>query len=273
MKKIFRFSILIIMLFIVSACTDDGDVEEGSGASDNTNEESSDDSLIIAVDAEFTQIDPHFGADIPSANVYHNKIFETLVIQDENMEIQPGLATDWERIDDYEWEFQLREDVEFHDGTAFNAEAIEANINRVLDPELASPRASQFEMIEEVEIVDDYTVRLITEYPFSPLLSNLAHYSGGIISPESIEAEEEGEPSVTENPIGTGPLTFESWDQGNEVVLSKNDNYWGDEMQVDEVVFRVVPESSSRFAMIETGQAHIAEPISFESVGMVEESD
>lgn len=272
MKRFFSFSLLAAMLLIISACTDDEDVGENSVASDNTNEEGSTGPLIIAVDSEATQLDPHFGSDIPSANVYHNKIFETLVIQDENMEIQPGLATDWERIDDYEWEFQLREDVEFHDGTPFNAEAIEANINRVLDPELASPRASQFEMVEAVEIVDDYTVRIITEYPFAPLLSNLAHYSGGIISPESIQAED-GEPSVTENPIGTGPLTFESWEQGNEVVLSKNENYWGDEMQVDEVIFQVVPESNSRYAMVETGQAHIAEPISFQSLDMVEESD
>ncbi|MCC4723330.1 glutathione ABC transporter substrate-binding protein [Salinicoccus sp. RF5] len=275
MKKVYSLLLLVIMIFIVSACTD-GDVEEnsgGEGAGENNGGESGDDTLVIAVDSEVTQIDPHLGTDIPSANVYHNKIFETLVVQDENMEIQSGLATEWERINDNEWEFRLREDVEFHDGEPFDANAVKANIDRVLDPELASPRASLFEMIEEVEIVDDYTVRLITEYPFAPLLANLAHYSGGIISPASIQAESEGEVNLTEDPVGTGPLTFDSWDQGNEVVLSKNDNYWGEEMQVEEVIFRVVTESSSRFAMIETGQAHIAEPISFQSLDMVEDSD
>lgn len=95
------------------------------------------------------------------------------------MELQPALAEDWEQIDEYTWEFYLTEDAEFTDGTPFNADAVIATLERVTDPEEASPRAFMYDMIEEVNALDDYTVEIVTEYPFAPLLAHLAHDGGG----------------------------------------------------------------------------------------------
>ncbi|WP_411809990.1 glutathione ABC transporter substrate-binding protein [Alkalihalophilus marmarensis] len=265
------FSAILISSLVLAGCASEPNSSEVEAGEASSGEAQGGGTLNIAVLSDATHLDPHHGADIPSANVYHGKIFETLVIQDEDMEIQPGLAEEWERVDDLTWTFKLREDVTFHDGTPFTAEAVEATLNRVLDPEVGSTRASLFEMITEIEVVSDYEVKLVTEYPFSPLLSNLAHYSGGIISPDAIEADYNGTP-LTENPVGTGPLTFESWTPGQQIVLSNNEDHWGGGMKVDEVVFKVVPEDLTRLAEVETGESHIAEPVGTGDITRIEES-
>ncbi|EGL83680.1 ABC-type transporter, periplasmic subunit [Caldalkalibacillus thermarum TA2.A1] len=273
MRKVLVTVWVLLLSVALVACgsQETGNVEQAGGESASEQKQEGG-TLVIAVLSDATHLDPHLGADIPSANVYHGKIFETLVVQDEHMEIQPGLATEWERIDDLTWEFKLREGVQFHDGTEFTAEAVKANIERILDEELGSPRANLFEMITEVEVVDDYTVRLVTAYPFTPLLANLAHYSGGIISPQAIEAEKNGGTPISQHPVGTGPLKFEAWEPGQEIVLSKFEHHWGEGVKVDEVVFKVVPEDATRVSMVETGEAHIAEPVEASNIDRIEAS-
>src|SRR5699024_11477604 len=90
-----------------------------------------------------------------------------------DMELEPSLATEWEAVEDDVWEFKLREDVKFHDGSDFNADVVKTNIERVMDEEVGSPRAFLYEMISDIEVVDDHTVRFITEYPFAPLPAHL----------------------------------------------------------------------------------------------------
>jgi peptide/nickel transport system substrate-binding protein len=274
MKK-FSFLLITLLLLIGAALTGCSNAPSENTASDSSSNDSENaegsegGELVIAVLSDATMLDPHKGTDIPSANVYHGKIFEGLVTQDENMEIQPGLATEWTKLDDLTWEFKLREGVKFHDGTDFTAEAVKKTLERVVDPALASPRASLFNMITEIIIVDDYTIQLKTEYPFSPLLSNLAHYSGGIISPKAID--ELGD-TLGQNPAGTGPFKFDSWTPGSELKLVKNEEYWGEKPKVDSVVYKVVPEDATRIAMVETGQAHLAEPVPVTEVERIENS-
>jgi peptide/nickel transport system substrate-binding protein len=271
MKKFISFILFISLVGLLAACASEPDPEPAGEESEE--ETSGADTLIVAVGSDATQLDPHMGTDIPSANVYHNKIFETLVIQDENMEFQPGLATEWERVDDLTWEFTLREGVEFHDGEPFNAEAVQANIERVTDEDFASPRADLFNMISEIEIIDEYHITFTTEYPFSPLLANLAHYSGGMISPEAIEADRSEEALLNDNPVGTGPFTFGSWEPGDEIVLERNDSYWDEPANIDAVAFKVIAEGQTRVSMVETGDAHIAEPINTNDIIQVDESE
>src|SRR5690606_3817062 len=157
MKRIsLWFVVSIITLLIVTGCTSAPESSTSTGNNSGDRGSSSSNELIIAVLSDATQIDPHTGTDIPSANVYHGKIYEGLVKQDENMEIQPALATEWESIDDLTWEFTLREDVTFHDGTPFNAEAVKKNFERITSEEIASPRATLYDMIEEIKIIDEH---------------------------------------------------------------------------------------------------------------------
>ncbi|MBY8910914.1 glutathione ABC transporter substrate-binding protein, partial [Salinicoccus roseus] len=96
----------------------------------------------------------------------------------QDLELEPGLAESYEQLDDTTLEFTLREDVTFHDGSPFNAEVVKANLDRVRDPEVGAPLEFLFTEIEEVEVVDDYTVNIHTAGPFAALPAHLAHPGG-----------------------------------------------------------------------------------------------
>ena len=276
-KKSLLFLLLTLMLALVlAACAGGSDNEnttedpaeetEGTEGTENAGAEGGD--LIIAVLSDASSLDPAGSNDVPSSVVQAN-IYETLVNRDENNEIVPGLAESWEQVDETTWSFKLREGVTFHDGEEFNAEVVKANLDRILDPAVASPRLFLFEMITNVEVVSDYEVNITTEYPFAPLLAHLSHNGGGMVSPASIEADYEAlnggaDPGsvISENPVGTGFFEFESWTPGSEIKLVKNENYWGEDgAKVDSVTFRVVPDSQVRAADLETGNVHIIDPV------------
>jgi peptide/nickel transport system substrate-binding protein len=263
------FSFVLMAVLMLAGCTsskDPGGLGEKTGA---TGDKGKSQDLIVAVLSDATKLDPHLGTDIPSANVYHGKIYEGLVKQDENMEIKPSLATEWKKVDDLTWEFKLRKGVKFTDGADFTADAVKKTIERVQAKETASPRANLFAMIKEIKVVDDYTLQLITAYPYAPLLANLAHYSAGIISPKAIESGA----NIGQNPVGTGPFKLKEWKPGQELVLEKNADYWGKKPNINTVTFKVVPEDSTRIAMVETGEANIADPVSVTQVERLQNSD
>ncbi|MCG3088020.1 glutathione ABC transporter substrate-binding protein [Sporosarcina cyprini] len=223
--------------------------------------------LVLAVLSDASSLDPAGSNDVPSSVVQAN-IYETLVNRDDDNKIIEGLATSWEAIDDTTYEFKLREGVTFHDGEPFNAEAVKVNLERILDPEVASPRYFLYEMITEIIVKDEYTVQIKTEYPFAPLLAHLSHNGGSMVSPKSIEADyaamqndEKSGSVISTAPVGTGYFKFDSWTPGSEIKLVRNDDYWGDKVHVDTVTFKVVPESGTRNADLETGYVHIADPV------------
>src|SRR5699024_11216471 len=112
-------TLLGIMLLILSACCDDSEVTtEGEESA-----EAEGGDLVMSFPTDIISMDPHGSEDTPSEQV-RNTIYEGLVKHDENMDIIPGLATEWEQIDETTWEFKLREDVTFHDGSEFNAEVV-----------------------------------------------------------------------------------------------------------------------------------------------------
>ncbi|RNB82394.1 glutathione ABC transporter substrate-binding protein [Brevibacillus fluminis] len=243
--------------------------ETGSGQAVKSSSPTQSETLVIARLSDANNLDPHFISSINAASVVHQKVYEGLVTRDQNMEFKPLLATEWKQLDDRTWEFKLRQGVTFHDGTPFTAAAVKKTIGRVLDPAVASPRANLFKMIQEVKVVDDYTVQFILSSPFSPLLSILASHEGSIISPAAIEKYGK---ELARNPVGTGPWTFTSWTPGQEIVLARNDNYWGQKVKVKQVVFKVVPEDATRIAMLETGEAQIAEPLPVTEIERVQAS-
>ncbi|WP_025027032.1 glutathione ABC transporter substrate-binding protein [Caldalkalibacillus mannanilyticus] len=280
-KSMWFISFVLLLSLLLAACgganqgTEPTPEQDGADTGDVTEEAVGGD-LIIAWLSDAVSLDPHSSNDIPSSNVAYN-IYEGLVVLDENSELQPRLATEWTQVDDTTWEFKLREGVKFHDGSDFTAEVVKANIDRILDPEVASQRAFLFAMINEVVVVDDYTVQFKTEYPFAPLPAHLAHNGGGMISLESIKADYEkmaaGEnvgTAIAQTPVGTGFFKFDSWTPGEQVKLVRNEEYWGEKAKLDSVTFKVVNESLTRISELETGYAHIADPVQPSDINRVD---
>lgn len=277
-KRIFSVLLLTMMLIVLAACSsnDNDSTSENTDSTNNTEKpttntepttEATGGDLVIARLSDANSLDPHGSNDTLSSNVQKN-IYETLVDRNENNEILPSLATSWERIDDVTWQFKLQQGVKFHDGSDFNAEVVKKNLDRVRDAKVASPRAFLFAMIEEVTVIDESTVQMITAYPFAPLLAHLSHSGGAMISGAAIDEDykalETGEPVgayINKNPLGTGFFKYVSWEPGNAIKLEKNTDYWGTPAKLDSVTFKVVPDSSVRVAELETGYAHITDPV------------
>ena len=162
------------------------------------------------------------------------------------------------------FEFPLREGVEFHTGEEMTAEDVQFSIERALTIGL-SPDIGLLEVIEEVEVVDDYTVRIHLDGIFAPFMTSaLTRPAAAIVSKDAVEENggvEEGQPNewMNENTAGTGPYEVGEWDRGERIEWLAFDNYWGDEPGIERIVQQAVPEVGTRASMIERGDAHIAE--------------
>src|SRR5918996_6078356 len=188
--------------------------------------------------------------------VVKQNVAETLTeINPDDASITPRLATSWERIDDRTWRFQLREGVVFHDGTPMDAEAVATSITRTLNPNLDCEIRTKFFGNTTVtpKVVDGHTLDLVTDEP-SPILPTM-------MGTVTVQAPSTPMDELTREPIGTGPYVFTSWTPGQDVVLTRFDDYWGETPEVEGVTFIWRAESAVGAAMVETGEGDNPPPI------------
>jgi peptide/nickel transport system substrate-binding protein len=218
--------------------------------------------LIYALATEPTTLDPHRAGMIVETRVIVS-IFERVFHVGENGEILPWLATDYRLDEDGKsYILTLREGVTFHDGTPFNAEALEYNLSRILDPETQANGPSKLLPYSSSDILDDYTIRLNLDSPSSLFLTNLSQVF--IVSPT---AAKQSKDQFGTSPVGTGPFIFESWDE--DIIVKRNPDYaWGSDSvknqgpaYLDQIIFKIVPEESTRVGGVQSDQVDLAESI------------
>lgn len=294
MIRHFKMYIIVFAGLVTAACTSDASVQEetAENGSGPQGAEGAKNDLVVSYRDDLVSLDPHGSNDSYSNRVRHN-IYEGLVKQDEDLEPEALLANDWEQVDETTWQFDLEEDVTFHDGSEFNAEVVEANFERILDETVASPRANIYEMVEDIEVIDEHTIEFTTAYPFSPFLNYLTHGAGGIMSKELIDRDyqnaleesgmdisteeyytlrNEGGPEYEEaasqigehvgeiietEPSGTNYLQFSERSPGEYTELARFDNYWKEPTSLDTVTFKMIAEAGSLIADLEAGQSHM----------------
>jgi peptide/nickel transport system substrate-binding protein len=176
------------------------------------------------------------------ANLYS----EGLLTFDQQWNYEPLLAEKWSVSDDGKvYTFFLKKGIKFHDNTPFNAESVkyafDTYLLKQLGPELANTSS--------IDIVDEYTVRITLAKPNPVFLSNLAVYKE-ILSPKAVEqALNEGvkaEDLVGKVFVGTGPYKFKDWQKSQEIIFVKNEDYWQGDVQIDEIVVKIIPDASTR---------------------------
>jgi peptide/nickel transport system substrate-binding protein len=212
--------------------------------------------LVVGRPIDSITLDPHTGVSASDTWVYSN-MYDTLTRLDERFNLQPCLATSWERVEPTVWRFHLRKGVTYHDGTPFNAEAVKFVFDRAFG-RLEWPRARMVGFlgpIKEVKAVDQYTVDFVTQYPYTPLPRVMSmHWGTDIYSPTAVRKWGD---KYGSHPVGTGPFKFAKWVAGSEIVLERNEDYWGEKPYVDRVVFKVIPEDAARTMALETGEIDI----------------
>jgi peptide/nickel transport system substrate-binding protein len=229
--------------------------------------------LRVAVASEVTSIDPHFHNVGPN-NSLRKHIFEGLVGNDENQKLQPELAASWRSIDDKTWEFKLRPNVKFSDGTPFTATDVIYTLCRIPTVE-NSPSSFTVHTrgIESIETPDPLTLVLKTTGP-QPLLPN-SMAAIGILSAEAYGGENVkygpggcqnlGSPpkSVDFNDpgkaVGTGPYKLQNYTRGTHVILDRNDAYWGEKPHWAKVTWRPFSSAGPRVAALLAGDVDLIE--------------
>jgi len=179
----------------------------------------------------------------------------------------PALATEWSvSPDGKEYTFKLREDVTFHNGEPFNAESVKVSLERFVN-EKTLRRGSMWNVLESVEVIDDYTAVVKCSEPLVTILFNL-------IQTPMIPAkafQEKGK-ELFENPVGTGAFTWDHWTRGQEIVVNKNPNYWGEPAYMDKFVYLPITETSTRLAGVLTGEIDICDDMTADQIPIAESS-
>jgi len=258
MKKLSLIATAAFAALVMTACG-------ATGGSAGGNQ----DRLVVAQSSDAITLDLHAGNDA-SSSLVSGQIFETLIVQTPDMELVPGLATEWTLLEDgITWEFKLREGVTFHNGEPFTANDVKFSFERAAGFAQVAPILGDID-VSSIEVVDDHTIRVATYHPFAPFLRNLAHGAAGIMNQTAVEAAGD---TVGQNPVGTGPFEFVNWINGDEIELRRFEDYWGDLPAYETLVFRAIQENANRLIELETGQIDIAIAIAPQDVARVEADD
>lgn len=225
--------------------------------------------LNVAFASDTKTLDPTFSVNFSERQPLY-LIYNTLVSLNPDFSIGPELAERWETSDDGKRVvLHLRTGVKFHDGTDFNAAAAKFNLDRRMDPALASPqRGPLVEVIDGVDAPDAHTLVIRLKQPSPNLLGMLAQREGFMISPTA--AEKLGK-DLGVKPVGTGPFVFKEWVQGNRIVVERNPNYWEkDKPYLDGVTFRDISTTAISIQRLLTGEADYTSALSPIDVRQIE---
>ena len=282
--RLFRLLALLAALTLVLAAGCGGDDDDGeAGGEDGT--------LVFAQTTDPTALDGALVSDGESIRILFQMTEGLTGLKPGTSEVEPRLATEWETSEDgLSWTFTLREGVEFHDGEPFNAEAVCFNFDRwynfegpfqnasasyywqfgfgggFAEPAEGSP-GPEDSLYRSCEAVDETTVRLNLTRPSATVLSTLTLPAVHIVSPKALQEFNADQGSVTEeglfrpggtyateHPTGTGPFKFESWTRGERLELVRNDDYWGEQAQLERVIFRFIGDNAARLQALQTGE-------------------
>jgi peptide/nickel transport system substrate-binding protein len=211
------------------------------------------DTVFIAQGVDPGTLDPQNHYETPAFNVLLN-IYETLLVRNDEMKLTPLLATSWKLINNTTWEFTLRKGVKFHNGEDFNAAAVKFSLERIADGKNKLKQTTLVGIIDRVEIVDDFTVRVITTKPYPYLDAQLSHL-GAMMPPQY--TRDKGPSHIALHPIGTGPYKLARWVKDDQLTLEANDRYWGGAPRIKKAIFRPIPEATTRVAALQTQEADI----------------
>jgi len=206
--------------------------------------------LVMIIESSPTNLDPRVGLDAYSERI-DSLIFDDLLTRDEHLKVQPQLAERWEIPDPLTYVFHLRKGVTFHDGHPLTSRDVKWTFDSLLEGKVPSTKAAAYRYVDHIETPDEATVVFRLKEPFSTLLWNLSDGAMGIVPYGSGH-------EISQTPIGSGPFRFVRAEQDEEVVLERNQQYWGEKPHLESVRFAVVPDATTRALELRKGSADIA---------------
>ena len=226
--------------------------------------------LVIAQGADITTLDPTQATQIHNLNLFYN-IYDALVTWDSKDigKVVPELAVSWRSVNPTTWQFKLRQGVKFHNGEPFNAEAAKFTIDRLITKGVHQVYGG-FATIERAEVVDPYTINVVTSKPDPILVKRFAGYGGQMLPPQDVKQVDWKDFAL--KPVGTGPYKFVEWVKDDRVVLEANDAVLAGAPKIKKVVWRPIPDNFARVAALTRGEAQLITKVLPDHVPQVEKA-
>jgi peptide/nickel transport system substrate-binding protein len=247
-RPLAKFSALVLTASLFLGACSHGSNSTGT---DNTaaNAPGGKQTLKIGIPADVVTLDPQMATDLYSGMAYA-QMFEPIVQRDFKGEPAPALASKWQVAEDkVTWTFTIRTGVKFHNGKEMSMEDVKFSVDRMLDPQAASPRQAQFAAaIASVAVAGD-TLTIKLKQPNAAFLSLMANC---YVVPKEVVTSL-GKDGFAKAPVGTGPYKFVERKADDHVTLAAFDGYWGGKPAIDEVILRPIPDASTRTVELETG--------------------
>ena len=212
----------------------------------------------IALAAEPNTFDPHLTVG-RNSQIFIVNVFDGLTARDGQGNLVPALAESWKRVNPTTWQFTLRKGVKFHNGDDFDADSVKFTLDRALNPETKTTIISELSTIARTEIVDPFTVNVITKAPDFLLPVRLGELFGLMLSRKHTTAT--GKEAMATKPNGTGPFKLVTWAKNERLVLEANENYWRGAPKVKTITVRPILEDAARIAALQAGEVDLIAPI------------
>ena len=204
----------------------------------------------MIIESSPSNLDPRVGLDAQSERI-DGLLFDNLLSRDERLSVKPGLAERWEIPDPTTYVFHLRAGLRFSDGSPLTSRDVKWSFDSLLQGKVRSTKAATYRSVDHIDAPDDSTVIFHLKQPWAALLWNVAGGGGMGIVPFGSGAE------ASQHPVGSGPFRFVSAEQDKEVVIERNDKYWGDKAKLARVRFAVVPDTTTRALELRKGSADV----------------
>lgn len=221
------------------------DSEEGSDDGDDGAASSGGGTISIGNPVTVVSLDPHGAQSGERSTLTIAQHFMDPLVERDGDEFIPRLATEWDNPDDTTWVFQLREGVEYHDGTPFTADDVVASFDRLVEED--GPLAALWGTVESAEATGDLEVTFTTSEPLGTMLTNLTLLFVG-------PADRIGEDGFWSDPVGTGAFAIDDFVPDGHIHMEANEDYWDGRPNLDRLEFQEIPETSARLTALETGE-------------------
>jgi peptide/nickel transport system substrate-binding protein len=205
--------------------------------------------LVMIIESSPTNLDPRVGLDAQSERI-DELIFDDLLDRDEHLNVKPALAESWEIPDPKTYVFHLHRGVRFHNGASLTSRDVKWTFDSILQGKIRTTKSAVYRPVDHIDTPDDATVVFHLKEPFTSLLWNISDGAVGIVPYGSTQ-------EISQHPIGSGPFRFVSAEQDKEVVLERNDDYWGEKPKLPRVRFAVVPDDTTRALELRKGSADV----------------
>ena len=229
--------------------------------------------VVIVQSGEAATLDWHMHCD-KNAHEPDRQIFDTLLRRNlKTLQLEGNLAESWRTLNDTTWQFKLKRNVKFHNGEPFDAAAVKFSVERMLNPKQGAPGRTSIATIDHVDVIDAYTVNVVTKAPFPllPVRMSPGHCGTvGIVPPKYLA--QVGDAGFAVKPVGTGPYKFVEWVKDDRLVLEANKDYHRGAPAIDRLIFRPVPELTTRVAALVSGQADLVSDIPPDQTGKIQAS-